>query len=150
MVIPASQGTAIFEHGSRGRIRTADHRVKACCRNRLATRLCLRLHSWPGDVLRALARTILIIYDYYYIRWPFQRVAGSYWQLRELRLAKGNRNLSCGPCRASYKATNAIHFLIWRTGWDSNPRMLSHRRFSRPLPSSSRQPVLWDWVLGNP
>lgn len=89
MFIPASQGTAIVELGSRGRDRTADHRVKACCRNRLATRLCLRLHSWPGDVLRALARTILIIYDYYYIRWPFQRVAGSYWQLRELRLAKG-------------------------------------------------------------
>lgn len=90
MVIPASQGTTIVELGSRGQIRTADHRVKACCRNRLATRLCLRLHSWPGDVLRAFgAQTILIIYDYYYIRWPFQRVAGSYWQLRELRLAKG-------------------------------------------------------------
>lgn len=27
--------------GSRGRVRTADHRVKACCRNRLATRLCV-------------------------------------------------------------------------------------------------------------
>lgn len=67
--------------GSRGRVRTADHRVKACCRNRLATRLCLRLHSWPGDVLRAFcAQAISITYEcYYYIRWPFQRVARSYW-----------------------------------------------------------------------
>lgn len=45
MVIPASQGTAIFERGSRGRDRTADHRVKACCRNRLATRLCVAVSS---------------------------------------------------------------------------------------------------------
>lgn len=37
---PAPPGTTI-ELGSRGRIRTADHRVKACCRNRLATRLCV-------------------------------------------------------------------------------------------------------------
>ena len=42
--------------------------------------------------------------------------------------------------------TATIHFSIWRTGWDSNPRMLSHRRFSRPLPSSSRQPVPWGHV----
>ena len=45
MVIPASQGTAIFERGSRGRDRTVDHRVKACCRNRLATRLCVAVSS---------------------------------------------------------------------------------------------------------
>ena len=45
MVIPASQGTAIVELGSRGRDRTADHRVKACCRNRLATRLCVAVSS---------------------------------------------------------------------------------------------------------
>lgn len=30
MFIPASQGTAIVELGSRGRDRTVDHRVKAC------------------------------------------------------------------------------------------------------------------------
>ena len=27
---------------------------------------------------------------------------------------------------------------IWRREWDSNPRMLSHRRFSRPVPSTAR------------
>ena len=26
----------------------------------------------------------------------------------------------------------------WRREWDSNPRMLSHRRFSRPVPSTTR------------
>ena len=26
----------------------------------------------------------------------------------------------------------------WRREWDSNPRMLSHRRFSRPVPSTAR------------
>lgn len=45
MFIPASQGTAIVELGSQGRIRTAVHRVKACCRNRLATRLCVAVSS---------------------------------------------------------------------------------------------------------
>lgn len=45
MFIPASQGTAIVELGSRGRDRTVDHRVKACCRNRLATRLCVAVSS---------------------------------------------------------------------------------------------------------
>ena len=28
----------------------------------------------------------------------------------------------------------------WRKGWDSNPRMLSHRRFSRPVQSTTLPP----------
>lgn len=51
MVIPASQGTAVL--GSRGRIRTVDHRVKACCRNRLATRLC-RCFEWMEPPLPSI------------------------------------------------------------------------------------------------
>ena len=27
---------------------------------------------------------------------------------------------------------------MWRREWDSNPRMLAHRRFSRPVPSTAR------------
>ena len=30
----------------------------------------------------------------------------------------------------------------WRREWDSNPRMLSHRRFSRPVPSTARPSLL--------
>ena len=30
------------------------------------------------------------------------------------------------------------NFFNWRREWDSNPRMLSHRRFSRPVPSTAR------------
>jgi hypothetical protein len=32
-------------------------------------------------------------------------------------------------------------FKYWRRGWDSNPRLLAQRRFSRPLPSSTRSPL---------
>ena len=33
------------------------------------------------------------------------------------------------------------YFFIKRRGWDSNPRMLSHRWFSRPEPSTTRPPL---------
>ena len=31
-----------------------------------------------------------------------------------------------------------IHDLVWRREWDSNPRTLARRRFSRPVPSTTR------------
>ena len=36
------------------------------------------------------------------------------------------------------------HYINWRREWDSNPRMLSHRRFSRPVLSTT-QPSLRVW-----
>lgn len=129
MVIPASQGTAIFEHGSRGRIRTADHRVKACYRNRLATRLCVAVSSgWSRLCLPCRIWQTHRRYSALSTRGIFMRV---------------HHYLDTGTSANPSLETTTLHFSIWRTGWDSNPRMLSHRRFSRPLPSSSRQPVLW-------
>ena len=32
----------------------------------------------------------------------------------------------------------ALQHTKWRREWDSNPRMLAHRRFSRPVPSTAR------------
>ena len=128
MVFPAPPGTAIFERGSRGRIRTADHRVKACCRNRLATRLCVAVSSgWSRLCLPCRIWQTHRRYSALSTRGIFMRVHHSLD--------------TCTSANPSLETTT-LHFSIWRTGWDSNPRMLSHRRFSRPLPSSSRQPVL--------
>ena len=33
---------------------------------------------------------------------------------------------------------SCLHHRKWRREWDSNPRMLAHRRFSRPVPSTAR------------
>ena len=35
----------------------------------------------------------------------------------------------------------------WRKGWDSNPRMLSHRRFSRPEQSTTLPPLPKPWMV---
>ena len=35
----------------------------------------------------------------------------------------------------------SVLVFFWRREWDSNPRMLSHRRFSRPVPSTTRPPL---------
>lgn len=40
------------------------------------------------------------------------------------------------PHRSRTKVTKCS----WRKGWDSNPRMLAHRRFSRPLQSTTLPP----------
>ncbi len=34
----------------------------------------------------------------------------------------------------------ALWGAVWRKGWDSNPRMLAHRRFSRPVQSTTLPP----------
>lgn len=135
MVFPAPPGTAIFERGSRGRDRTADHRVKACCRNRLATRLCVAVSSG----------------------WSRLCLPCRIWQTHRRYSALSTRGFLCACTTSWTRAPLRIHpskqrlfTSIWRTGWDSNPRMLSHRRFSRPLPSSSRQPVLWGLHTGSP
>ena len=113
--------------GSRGRIRTADHRVKACCRNRLATRLCVAVSSgWSRLCLPCRIWQTHRRYSALSTRGIFMRV---------------HHSLDTGASANPSLETTTLHFSIWRTGWDSNPRMLSHRRFSRPLPSSSRQPV---------
>lgn len=136
MFIPASQGTAIVELGSQGRIRTAVHKVKACCRNRLATRLCVAVSSeWIRLCLPCRIWQTHRRYSALSTRGFFMRVHHSLD--------------TCTSANPSLETTT-LHFSIWRTGWDSNPRMLSHRRFSRPLPSSSRQPVLWGLHTGSP
>ena len=40
-------------------------------------------------------------------------------------------------CSQSNRATK-LRYTPWRKRWDSNPRMLSHRWFSRPVPSTTR------------
>lgn len=122
MVIPASQGTAIVELGSRGRDRTADHRVKACCRNRLATRLCVAVSSgWSRLCLPCRIWQTHRRYSALSTRGIFMRVHHSLD--------------TCTSANPSLETTT-LHFSIWRTGWDSNPRMLSHRRFSPPQSAS--------------
>ena len=51
-------------------------------------------------------------------------------------------SLSRGAPSATWVLLHAkyrIHLKkMWRREWDSNPRMLPHRRFSRPVPSTTR------------
>lgn len=35
----------------------------------------------------------------------------------------------------------------WRIVWDSNPRKVSLRRFSRPMPSTTQPTILWIWWM---
>lgn len=122
MFIPASQGTAIVELGSQGRIRTAVHRVKACCRNRLATRLCVAVSSeWIRLCLPCRIWQTHRRYSALSTRGFFMRVHHSLD--------------TCTSANPSLETTT-LHFSIWRTGWDSNPRMLSYRRFSPPQSAS--------------
>ena len=47
-------------------------------------------------------------------------------------------SLSRGAPSASWVLPQVDGKFSWRREWDSNPRMLSHRRFSRPVPSTAR------------
>ena len=47
-------------------------------------------------------------------------------------------SLSRGAPSASWVLPQVDGKCSWRREWDSNPRMLSHRRFSRPVPSTAR------------
>ena len=44
--------------------------------------------------------------------------------------------------RSQSERSTKLSYDPWRKGWDSNPRMLSHRWFSRPEPSTTRPPFL--------
>ena len=46
-------------------------------------------------------------------------------------------SLSRGAPSASWVLPQVI-IKLWRREWDSNPRTLSRRRFSRPVPSTAR------------
>ena len=45
------------------------------------------------------------------------------------------------PARTSSSSWRSVALIHERSGWDSNPRTLAGRRFSRPLPSSTRPPL---------
>ena len=42
--------------------------------------------------------------------------------------------------RSRWYETSLSDCFYWRKGWDSNPRMLAHRRFSRPVQSTTLPP----------
>ncbi len=88
-----------------------------------------RIHLEEGgyrrDHLRVLAQRVEVADDEI-------RIMGSQTGLlRPLSAAQGRKLAAIGVPRGELK---------WRKRWDSNPRMLAHRRFSRPEQSTTLPP----------